>query len=349
MGLEQLRSCIEQPATGGRAPLAERAPVERQHLRSHSGEATGRSHHRQLVSTLRRVPEHRGRIVVLAGPGVIDDNAIHGLRHFAAAGQLGVANTWGAKGVFAWDSPHHLGTCGLQARDFELLGFGSADLIVATGIDERESPTDRFALAPVEVVAPTELEAFAGDYVATDPVPNDLYPRLAAVAQPGYLDEKVPLHPARAVSDLGDALPGDGLVVADPGVAGLWVARTFPTPPLDAGAPRRVIVPAEPAPGVAVTLACEAARAGRPAIAVTTAPVDDATLATIPPAGSKAALLIVVWGERGDVRRADDHLELVAGALASPGVTRIEVPIALDDTALLVEAAGEVVAWGGIS
>ena len=26
------------------------------------------------------------------------------------------ANTWGAKGVFPWDSPHHLGTCGLQAR-----------------------------------------------------------------------------------------------------------------------------------------------------------------------------------------------------------------------------------------
>jgi len=84
------------------------------------------------------VEARTGRVVVLAGPGVIDDGALEGLRAFAAAGSLGVANTWGAKGVFAWDSPHHLGTCGLQANDFELLGFGDAGVIVATGLDPDE-------------------------------------------------------------------------------------------------------------------------------------------------------------------------------------------------------------------
>ena len=53
---------------------------------------------------------------------------------------IGVANTWGAKGVFAWDSPHHLGTCGLQAHDFELLGFADLDLLWVTGLDPDESP-----------------------------------------------------------------------------------------------------------------------------------------------------------------------------------------------------------------
>lgn len=286
---------------------------------------------------------------MLAGPGVIDEHALPALRTFAAAGDLGVANTWGAKGAFAWDSPHHLGTCGLQARDFELLGFGDADMIVATGIDELESPSERYALAPVETVAPADLARVAGEYVAQAPLANELYPRLAAVAQPGYVDEKVPLHPARAVADLGAVLPPDGLVTADPGMAGLWVARTFPTPPLDPSHPRRVVVPPRREAGIAARIALEAARNGRPTIAVTTAPLDDATAEILAASSdTPAALVVIVWGERGDLRRAEDHRISIADALATPGLSTIEVPVALDDTALLVDAAGEVVAWGGL-
>ena len=46
----------------------------------------------------------RGTVVVLAGPGVVQDGAVGGLRALAAAGRLGVLNTWGAKGVFHWQS-----------------------------------------------------------------------------------------------------------------------------------------------------------------------------------------------------------------------------------------------------
>ncbi len=291
----------------------------------------------------------QGRVIVLAGPHVIDDGAIAGLRAFAAAGDLGVANTWGAKGVFAWDSPHHLGTCGLQARDFELLGFGDAELIVATGIDDDEAIRERWALAPAETVAPNELARLAGEYAVTgEPLVNELYPRLAAIAQPGYVDDKVPLHPARAVADLGATLPPGGLLTAEPGVAGLWVARTFSTPALEPDQPRRVVVPATREPGRAATLALAAARAGRPAIVVTTAPIDDATAAVIDEARTDALdLVVIVWGERGRVQRADDHRDLLANALASRGTSTVEVPVALEDTALLVAAAGDVVAWGG--
>ena len=288
---------------------------------------------------------------MLAGPGVIDAGAIAGLRAFAAAGNLGVANTWGAKGVFAWDSPHHLGTCGLQARDFELLGFADADAVIATGVDDDESPTERFGLAPIEVVAPADLDRAAGEYMAAgEALPNELYRRLAAVAQPGYVDEKVPLHPARAVADLGAVLAPGGLVTADPGVAGLWVARTFPTPPLAPGDPRRVVVPSRRAAGFATRLASDAARAGRTAIAVTTAPVDDATAVVLEQARrGDAGFVLVVWGAHGRLDTAEQHRQVIADALAAPGPTVVEVPIALDDTALLVEAAGEVVAWGGLS
>ena len=296
------------------------------------------------------VEPRSGRVVVLAGPGVVDDGAIDGLRELAAAGSLGVANTWGAKGVFAWDSPHHLGTCGLQARDFELLGFADADLIVATGISDDESPREQFALAPVLDVAPSALAELAGEVVATgDPVRNDLYPTLAAVAQPGYASDAVPLHPARAVADLGAALPDGGLVTAEPGVAGLWVARTFPTPALAPGEPRRVLVPGTPEAGVAARRALEAARQGRPAITVTTAPLDDAVRSAFDDATHDGVpLVLVVWEAGAELGSAADHLALLHAAISAGGPSVIEAPVAVEQTAQLVAAAGEVVAWGGI-
>src|SRR5262245_17120565 len=104
----------------------------------------------------------RGRTVMLAGPGVLRDRAVDGLRAFAAAANVGVANTWGAKGVFNWDSPHHLGTCGLKADDFVLLGFDDIDLLWTAGLDPAESPPARIALgATIVPIAPADLEPFA--------------------------------------------------------------------------------------------------------------------------------------------------------------------------------------------
>jgi Thiamine pyrophosphate enzyme, central domain len=294
--------------------------------------------------------ERAGRLVVLAGPGVIDDNRVADLRAFAAAGDLGVANTWGAKGVFAWDSPHHLGTCGLQADDFELLGFAAADAIVVVGADPDESPSERLALAPRVDVEPAALAAAAGRIVSTGPpLPNELYGRLAAVAQPGYVDDKVPLHPARAVADVSATVPAGGLVTAEPGLAGLWVARTFATPAITPGEKRRVVVPARRDPGVAIRLATAEALTGRPAVAVTAAPLDEATATAIDHAlREDAPIVIEVWSEQASLTRAAAHAERLAAALAARAPAVLEVPVCVDDTDRLVAAAGPVVAWGGI-
>ena len=220
------------------------------------------------------LPEPAGSVAVLAGPGVIRTGQLDGIRTFAAAAGLGVANTWGAKGMFAWDSPHHLGTCGLQADDFALLGFGDVDLLVGSGLDPDEAPEARWALAPRAVVAPKHLAALGRSWagVAVTGPPNRLYPQLAAVVGRLSPSAQVPLSPARAVVDLRAALPPDGVIAADPGLAGLWIARTFPT--TDA---RSIGVPATVAPGYAAAAALTARLDGRPAIAVTTAPADEMT------------------------------------------------------------------------
>ncbi len=264
-----------------------------------------------------QLDQPRGRTALLAGPGVLRDRAVDGLRELADAAHVGVANTWGAKGVFNWDSPHHLGTCGLQARDFELLGFAELDLLWVVGLDPDESPPERYELgARVVPIHTGDLAAFA-TRVARSPYPIEpppLFERLAAVAQPGYVDERFPRHPARAVMDIKQRMAPGAIVTADPGPAGLWVARTFPT-----DAPGTVVVPAVATPGIGVALALAAARAGHPSTAVTVEPLDDTTRALIELASRlDAPVVIEVWGDDVD----------------------------LSLTALLVEAAGPVVAWG---
>ena len=60
--------------------------------------------------------------------------------------------------------------------------------------------------------------------------------------------------------------------------------------------------------------------------------------------------MLEVWGGDGPLAAAGDHGELVRAAIdqvaAEPSVVTLDLPVALDDTRLLVEVAGEVVAWG---
>ena len=257
-----------------------------------------------------------------------------------------MANTWGAKGVFRWDSPHHMGTAGLQAHDFELLGFAELDEIVAIGIDPDESPPDRFALARVTELSPRALDSLPAPHrPAAEPLgTNALYARLSAVAQPGYVSDRFPMHPARVISDLSATLGDLGLVAADPGWVGLWVARTFPTTALGS-----VVVPASGPPGIAAALAFVASRRGRPAIAVTdtTGSTTGAHTGAVLDVARRHGVDLVVsaWGADSPIATAADHLAAVETALDTPGVSLVATPVDERCTDLLVDAAGEVVAW----
>jgi Thiamine pyrophosphate enzyme, central domain len=198
----------------------------------------------------------------LVGPGVLAH--VDGVR--ALAERLGVAaiNTWGAKGVFRWDSPYHGGTAGLQARDFELAGLGEVDVLVTSGLDPAEVTSRPWeGRAEVVDVAPAGLAAFgeAWPHPPTTPSRPRLYTDLAAVVGPLYEDPATPAARARALS-LG--LAPAGVVVAPPGLVGFWVARTWPTVE-----PGSVIVPATTEPRRAERAAREAAAEGRPVLLVT--------------------------------------------------------------------------------
>ncbi|MGH9136981.1 MAG: hypothetical protein ACRD0G_08020 [Acidimicrobiales bacterium] len=195
----------------------------------------------------------------MAGPRVVPDH-VDAIRRFAAATRVGVLNTWGAKGLFRWDSPFHLGTAGLQERDFELAGVGEADVVLAVGIDEDESPIA--SLGPnVELVEPEGLDDWVAPLrQAQPPERSRLYSELAAVVGPLYETEG---SPAWAAKCLAETLPPGGLVCADPGPVGFWLARTFPTVE-----PGSVYVPSRKGAGQAARRAAEAAASGRQVVVV---------------------------------------------------------------------------------
>jgi hypothetical protein len=283
--------------------------------------------------------------LVLAGPGVVHQGQVGALQAFAAQAGVGVLNTWGAKGVFPWDSPFHLGTGGMQERDFELAGFPEAELVIAVGVDEDEAPPVRWEYGQVLQVQPESLAslAFGWEPPVRTPARPPLYTELQAALRSHYESNDVPLRPARAAADIAEVRPRGGLVTADAGPAGPWIARAFPTTE-----PGSVVVPATRARGFAAAAALVAALDDRPAVAITTDPVDPVTEEVLDLARSLGRPLVLeVWGSDQALSSPGEHRERLLGALASGEVAVLGVPVDFAHTRTLVEVAGPVVAWGG--
>ena len=75
------------------------------------------------------------RPMILAGNGVIRGRASDALKAFAEQLHIPVATTPMGKGAIPWTSPMSVLTIGLQAYDYEHLGFNKADLVICVGYD----------------------------------------------------------------------------------------------------------------------------------------------------------------------------------------------------------------------
>lgn len=286
------------------------------------------------------------RLVVLAGPGVVRAGAVDDLVAFAGRAGCPVLNTWGAKGVLRWDSPYHGATVGLQADDLEMAGLHEAEVVIAVGLDPDELSPAQLAGAPqVLEVEPWQLGTLALRWPEPNPPPPQrrtaLYEALASALEGPYASDEVPLAPARAARDLAAAATRGALVAADPGPAGLWVARALPTTE-----PGSVVVPATRAPGAAVALGLVAGLDQRAAFAVTTDPLDATTEELVRLAQVwRSPTVVVVWGAEVDLPGADAHLAALRAARREGGPQLVGVPVAMEQTLRLVEVAGPVVAW----
>ncbi|HWD55667.1 MAG TPA: hypothetical protein VG346_11115 [Acidimicrobiales bacterium] len=284
------------------------------------------------------------RIVVLAGPGVVAAREVGGLHALAAAGRLGVLNTWGAKGVFHWQSPHHWATVGLQERDFELGGLPTADLVLAVGIDEREAPLRLWAPYPHRVVAPASLAALAGGWRGATSSFTELpplRPRLAEVTQAGWSSSATPLVPSLVTRHYAQVAGGAGLVAADAGRAGYWVARTFATTRLGGAS-----VPAGVVGGwaAACVLVARLVDPLRRAVAVVDGPLDGRSRAVLEEAArGGVAVGVEAWADGGDELGPEAHRARLEELTTAGGVATL----ATDGRQLaeMTGVAGPVRAW----
>ncbi len=286
--------------------------------------------------------------VVLAGPDVIRHRAVPGLYALATGAGLGVLNTWGAKGVLDWRSRHHWATVGLQARDFELGGLTDADLIVATGLDADEAPAERWQLAPSIVAHPRSLGPLAERWCRprADLLVPPLRAGLAAVTQEGWSAEAAPLAPTRATLDYALSLGPGGLVAADAGVAGYWVARTVATTE-----PGAVHVPARADAagfGPACALVARLRRPSRRVLALVDGPVAEPVHAVLEAADHLGVgLPVEVWDPSGPALAYGHHLDRLARLVVAERPRPLSLATDPSQLGRMIDVAGPVVAWAG--
>jgi hypothetical protein len=152
--------------------------------------------------------------------------------------------------------------------------------------------------------------------------------------------------PSRVTRHYAQVLGGSGLVAADPGTAGYWVARTFATTRLGS-----VLVPSVPLEGwaAACVLVARLVAPLRPALAVVDGGLGERGNAVLAEAWrSGVGIAVEAWDEAAAPVDAEHHLarlgELVAG---DPGAALGTVATDPRQLAEMVDAAGPVRAWTG--
>ncbi|MFB3787106.1 MAG: acetolactate synthase large subunit [bacterium] len=209
-----------------------------------------------LLSAIERAAEciNNARFpLLLAGNGVIRNQAAPALRRFVAHTGIPCANTFMAKGVLPFSDPFSLLAVGLQARDYVNCGFDRADVVISVGYDLVEFPPSRWnpncdkkiihiARTPAEVDKHYQLycgmESNIG--LALDELGAKITPRgdtryvktlrdmiLNELEQSGS-DASFPLKPQKILHEVRKVMDDHDILISDVGAHKLWIARMYP-------------------------------------------------------------------------------------------------------------------------
>lgn len=195
------------------------------------------------------------RPIILAGNGIIRGGAAEELTRFAEHFNIPVAHTLMGKGAIPWTSPMSLMTVGVEADDYKIAGFDTADLVICVGYDFVEydprswNPTGDRRIVHLDVL-PAEISTH---YVPAVEIVADIRESLQLLlkqvskpkdaARSGKLREtilrsfKSPkskphaplLKPWDVLRDLREALGPDDLLISDVGAHKMFVGRFFQT------------------------------------------------------------------------------------------------------------------------
>ncbi len=194
------------------------------------------------------------RPMVLAGNGVIRGAAAEVLTRFSEELSIPVASTPMGKGAVPGSSPMSLLTIGLQAYDYENLGFDQADLVVCVGYDLVEydpvhwNPRGDqtivhidFTPAEVSTYYVPEVEIVADIRESVDLLRQRCSPRKEGAwtqelrasvlkrLETWREGRKGFAKPQTILKTLRAAMEADDLLISDVGAHKIWVGRFFQT------------------------------------------------------------------------------------------------------------------------
>src|SRR6187455_3270937 len=193
------------------------------------------------------------RPVALAGNGVIRAKAAPALREFVRATGIPVAETFMGKGLLPADNDKALGSVGLQAGDYDMAGFGEADVVLAIGYDlvehspEHWNPDRDKTIICIDSV-PAETDA---NFIPEVELVGDIYNVLTRLSEEcrhvphqggsaklrdvvlgrfeqAREDDSFPVQPPRALWEIRQALGREDILISDVGLHKLWIGRMFP-------------------------------------------------------------------------------------------------------------------------
>jgi acetolactate synthase-1/2/3 large subunit len=210
------------------------------------------------ITAAAAVLRHAQRPVILAGGGVHLSRAYDELRELAESLGAPVATTISGKGAIDERSPASIGLCGRYSRVANEF-VGASDALLVVGCKLGEIATDRWTLIPPSTalvhvdIDPQELGKV---YRTAVPVWGDAKLALADLvaelgpanpqrgassftevsaaktkwqetALPKYRSKESPLHMARVIREVQEAMPSGSILVADGGFAAHWSALLF--------------------------------------------------------------------------------------------------------------------------
>jgi len=189
--------------------------------------------------------------LIIAGNGILREQAAPALRHFVGRTRIPCANTLMAKGVLPYTDELSLLAVGLQSRDYVNCGLDRADVVLCIGYDiveyhpsswnpSRDKKVIHIDRTPAEVDAhytvACGIEAGIGETLRE--LGEMLAPREGSAVgslRTAILDDlteladdrSFPVKPQRIMNDVRKVMGPSDIVISDVGAHKMWIARMY--------------------------------------------------------------------------------------------------------------------------
>src|SRR5659263_496842 len=192
--------------------------------------------------------------IILAGNGVIREEASFELKVLVDKTGIPVATTFMGKGVIPADSPFYLGSVGIQEKDYVMCGIDVADLVICIGFDHVEysprfwNPDASKRIVHIHSSHPEVDSGYLPELILIGSIKETLR-QLAALCDftkqmSGYFsnlktiieaelesfkdDMAFPIKPQKILYDIRKCLSREDILISDVGAHKLWIGRLFP-------------------------------------------------------------------------------------------------------------------------